>query len=299
MTEQAAAPIKIDVKAIVRERLGAVSYFVPPFLLRKLEKVICQDSLNALLERNFPKEGAEFCRGVLSDLGVTVETVNEQRLPDVGNRRVIIVCNHPLGGLDGMALIDYFTRRYGGCVRFVVNDLLMAVKPLAPVFLPINKHGRQHRSSLVAIDEVMAGDDPVIIFPAGLVSRQHREGGEIADLEWKKMFVTKAVAFRRDVVPLYFDGVNSDRFYRLARRREAFGLKFNIEMVLLPSEVFRSRDKVFRVNCGNPIPWQNLTGGKAEDKARAVRTKVDELRMELEDFRQPTNTKETYEPANH
>lgn len=275
--------IKIDVRAIVRERLGRASRFVPGFLIGKLEKLICQEQLNALLENNFPKEGAEFCRGVFEELSVTTEVVNEDRLPPVDNRRVIIVSNHPLGGLDGMALIDYFTRRYGGRVMFVVNDLLMAVKPLAPVFLPINKHGRQHRSSLVAIDRVMAGDDPVIIFPAGLVSRQRTQGGEIADLEWKKMFVNKALAFKRDVVPVYFDGTNSDKFYNFARRREMLGLKFNFEMALLPSEVFNKRGKTFRVNCGKPMPWQSFTGGaEAESEARAVRQMVYDLKAELE-----------------
>lgn len=284
--------IKIDLKAIVRERLGRASRFVPRYFVRKLEQLICQDELNRLLENNYPKEGAEFCRGVFSDLDVTTEIVNEHRLPDVSNRRVIIVSNHPLGGLDGMALIDYFTQRYGGKVMFVVNDLLMAVAPLAPVFLPINKHGRQHRSSLLAIDRIMAGDDPVIIFPAGLVSRQHTAGGEIVDLEWKKMFITKAAAFHRDVVPLYFDGVNSARFYSFARRREALGLKFNFEMALLPSEVFRSRGKTFRINCGNVLPWQSFTAGsEADDEAAAVRKMVYDLKHELESMNQQIKNK--------
>ncbi|MDE6368376.1 MAG: glycerol acyltransferase, partial [Muribaculaceae bacterium] len=155
MSQTAGSPIKINIKAIVNERLGAVARVVPHFLIRKLENLICQERLNALLEHNFPMEGADFCRGVLSDLNVNVEMVNADRLPPVSKRRVIIVSNHPLGGLDGMALIDYFTRRYGGQVKFIVNDLLMAVKPLAPVFLPINKHGHQSRASLTAIDQVM------------------------------------------------------------------------------------------------------------------------------------------------
>lgn len=282
MAQTIQRPININVKAIVRERLGKASHFVPSFFLRKLESLICQDRLNALLEHNFPKEGADFCRGVLSDLDVKVEAVNVDRLPSVDNRRVIIACNHPLGGLDGMALIDFFTRRYGGSLKFIVNDLLMAVKPLAPVFLPINKHGRQSRESLVAIDRVMQGDDPVLIFPAGLCSRQRVAGGEIVDLEWKKMFINRAIAFRRDIVPLYFDGTNSARFYSFARRREALGIKFNFEMALLPSEVFKSEGRSFRINCGKTIPWQSLTGGpEAESEAAAIRHIVYSLRDEL------------------
>lgn len=282
MNKSVAGPININIKAIVRERLGGASRIVPSFFVRRLEKLICQERLNELLANNFPMEGADFCRGVLDDLRVTVEAVNADRLPPVENRRVIIACNHPLGGLDGMALIDFFTRRYGGSLKFIVNDLLMAVKPLAPVFLPINKHGRQSREAFTAIDQVMKGDDPILIFPAGLCSRQLVAGGEIADLEWKKMFIQRAIAFHRDIVPLYFDGENSSRFYSFARRRESLGLKFNFEMALLPSEVFKAEGKTFRINCGRLIPWQSLTGGaEAQAEAAVVRRMVYELKKEL------------------
>lgn len=283
MSMRADSAIKIDIKAVLDERLGSGARFVPGFLVRKLEKLICQDRLNALLEHNYPRTGADFCRGVLSDLDVKVEAVNADRLPGVDNHRVIIVCNHPLGGLDGMALIDFFTRHFGRRVMFVVNDLLMAVKPLAPVFLPINKHGRQSREALAVIDDVMRGDDPVIIFPAGLVSRKLTPDAEIADLEWKKMFVNRAVSFGRDVVPLYFEGENSDRFYATARRRTALGLKFNFEMALLPGEVFKSSGKTFRINCGEIIPWQSLKGGaEADSEAMAIRHMVYDLKKELQ-----------------
>lgn len=282
MDKSAVGPININIKAIIRERLGGASRIVPSFFVRKLEKLICQERLNDLLAHNFPMEGADFCRGVLDDLSVTVEAVNADRLPPVENRRVIIACNHPLGGLDGMALIDFFTRRYGVNLKFIVNDLLMAVKPLAPVFLPINKHGRQSREAFTAIDQVMKGNDPVLIFPAGLCSRQLLAGGEIADLEWKKMFIQRAITFRRDIVPLYFDGENSSRFYSFARRRESLGLKFNFEMALLPSEVFKAEGKTFRINCGHVIPWQSLTGGaESQAEAAVVRRMVYKLKKEL------------------
>lgn len=282
MDKNTAGPININIKAIVRERLGGASRLVPGYFVRKLEKLICQERLNELLARNYPMVGADFCRGVLDNLNVSVEAVNIDRLPAVDNRRVIIACNHPLGGLDGMALIDFFTRHYGGNLKFIVNDLLMAVKPLAPVFLPINKHGRQSRESLTAIHQVMSGNDPVLIFPAGLCSRQLVANGEIADLEWKKMFINRAIASRRDIIPLYFDGENSSRFYSFARRREGLGLKFNFEMALLPSEVFKAEGKTFRINCGRLIPWQSLTGGtEAQSEAAYVRRMVYELKKEL------------------
>lgn len=276
-------PIHIDIAQVLASRLGFWSRFVPGFIVRRLERVICQSRLNELLEHNYPREGAEFCEGVLDELGVGFDIVNADSLPPVEHRRVLIVSNHPLGGLDGMTLIAWATRRYGCRVRFIVNDLLMAVTPLRPVFLPINKHGSQSRDAIRAIDEAMASDEPLLMFPAGLCSRQKTKGGEIEDLEWKKMFINKAIEYRRDILPLYFDGRNSDRFYRAARRRERFGLKFNLEMILLPSEVIRATGSRLRAVCGPLIPWQSLRGGnEAAATAADIRSRVFDLKQKIQ-----------------
>lgn len=94
--------------------------------------------------------------------------------------------NHPLGALDGIALISLIGGHYGDSnVRFLVNDLLMNLEPLRNVFLPINKFGAQGRDNARSISAAMASDMQMVQFPAGLVSRLH-PGGKIADLEWKK-----------------------------------------------------------------------------------------------------------------
>ena len=182
--------MKIDVDGVLRQRIPRHYRYIPRFIIKWLERTICQDRMNELLEKNKSKTNAEFCAGVLEDLNISYEVIGEENLPPVENRRVVIVSNHPLGALDGMTMIDYITKRYGGNVKFVVNDLLMAIKPLNGVFLPINKHGKQSRNSSNAIDETMAGNDPIIIFPAGLCSRRQPDG-TICDLEWRKMFVQR------------------------------------------------------------------------------------------------------------
>lgn len=281
MTEQTKA-IQINLRQIVRERLGRYSRLVPGFVLRRLEKTICQDRLNELLRNNYPLEGAEFCEGVLADLDVELTVVGEDKLPSPSQRRVVFVCNHPLGGLDGMALIAWATRRYGGPVHFVVNDLLNAVAPLRSVFVPVNKHGSQSRESIRAVDQAFAGDDPVLVFPAGLCSRRGSDG-KIADLEWQKMFVNKAVEHHRNIVPLYFSGRNSDFFYNFAKIRKQLGLKFNIEMIYLPSEIFRARGSRFTLVCGDTIGWQDLRSGKAAmEQAAEIRSLVYSLASRLQ-----------------
>ena len=253
--------IKIDIDEVLRQRATRYYKFIPRFLIRWLERTVCQDRLNWLLERNRGRRDADFCRGVLDDLNVGVKVTGEQNLHPDTDRRVVIVSNHPLGGLDGIALIDYVTRVYGDKIHFIVNDLLMAIKPLTGVFLPINKHGKQSRASLKAIEEAFAGNDPIIIFPAGLVSRRQK-GGVIADLQWQKMFVNKSVEYHRNIIPLKFNGENSGFFYKFAKFRTRLGLKFNIEMIYLPREVFRSENKEFSIVIGESIKWDSLKSGK-------------------------------------
>lgn len=261
--------IQIDLQAIIDERLRRKARFVPRCTVRWLEGAICQEQLNEMLRVNYPRRGAEFCRGVLDHLNVKVDVRHRELLPAA--RRVIVVSNHPLGGLDGMALIAVMTEHFGGKVHFVVNDLLTAVEPLQPVFLPINKHGGQSRTSIAAIDKAMAGDDPVIIFPAGLCSRRGN-CGLIRDLQWHKMFVAKAREFKRDIVPVHFGGQNTDFFYRLASWRKRLGIKFNIEMLRLPREVFNAKGKTFTITCGETIPYTSLTGNAIDEAAKIKET---------------------------
>lgn len=270
-------PIKIDIDAVIAERLGDKARRIPRPLVSRIKKLICQDRLNYLLEHKFPRTGADFCDGVFYDLNIRIDVKGLENLPPAGTDRLIIVCNHPLGGLDGMALISLFTRIYGSGVRFLVNDLLMAVKPLENCFIPINKHGAQSRRSIVEIDRLLAGDQPVIIFPAGLCSR--RQNGVIRDLAWHKMFVAKAIEFKRDILPVYFDGCNSNTFYRFAALRKKLGIRFNLEMLLLPREVFKSESKTFEIICGYPISHLALAdGGDLQGKAMEIKDIVYNLK---------------------
>ena len=267
--------INIDLGSIVSQRLGRKASFVPRWLIHKLEDVVCQDRLNEMLRVAYPRRGAEFCEAVIRHLDVRVDVRHAERWPDSTDRNIIYVCNHPLGGLDGMILIHLITRHHGIEPRFVVNDLLMAVEPLSEVFLPVNKHGSQSRNATQAIDEAMADSTrPVVIFPAGLCSRLR--DGRVADLEWHKMFTQKARDFGRDIIPLHFDGRNSMTFYRTARMRERLGIKFNIEMVLLPSEVFKAQGKTFTITVGQRIGADSLSRD-ARAEARRIRAAVYKL----------------------
>lgn len=273
--------IRIDVGEVVRSRVPRLARFIPSALIGKLRRIIRQDEMNALLEENAGCEGADFCRGILRSLNVSVGLRFPERMPDRSHRRVVFVSNHPLGGLDGMALIDVVHRHYGGQVWFIVNDLLMAVKPLEKVFLPINKFGSQSRQSLLNIEKAFEGNDPIIIFPAGLCSRLGNvtEDGVkrpmVRDLQWQKMFVNRCRQHGRDIVPLFFSGTNSMDFYKKANLRKRLGIRFNLEMLLLPREMIDSRNKTFSVSVGDMIPCAAIPGGaEAQGFADALKEAV-------------------------
>ncbi len=259
-------PININVGSVLSARLGRGVRWIPHFAVRWLENLIHQDDMNELLREAFPRRSADFCRFVLDKLDIELDVQGDRLLPSDG--RCVFVCNHPLGGLDGIALIDWFTRHYGKPVHFVVNDLLDAVEPLRGCFVPINKHGSQSREAVNILDEAFRSDDPLLMFPAGLVSRRGKDG-RIADLTWHKMFVHKAKEHCRDIVPLYFEGHNTPTFYRFAQLRKNLGISFNIEMILLPREVFLAKGSRYVLHCGKAIPYTSLPDG-AGAKATAA-----------------------------
>lgn len=251
--------MKLDVEEVLKVKAPKYYRFIPGFIINWLKRTICQNKLNSLLENNKDKTGVDFASGILDDLNIRINIIGEKNIPEEG--RFIFASNHPLGALDGLALISVIGKKYNGNIKFLVNDILMAIKPLSNVFLPINKHGGQAKRATQIINETYAGNDQIIIFPAGLCSRNLR-GKVIEDLQWQKGFISKSMEYERYIIPVYFDGYNSRFFYRLGKIRRRLGIKINIEMIYLPSEIFKSINKEYTIWFGPPIKWDNFAGSK-------------------------------------
>jgi putative hemolysin len=248
---------------------------LPKFVMNYLKKIVHQNDVNEILTSyGSDHKGLAFNRKVLEHLNIGYTMVNGENLPPKGGR-YIFASNHPLGGMDGIVLIDLIGEYYGN-VKFIVNDLLMYLTPLRDVFAPVNKHGRQSSDYAVIIDELYRSEQQVLYFPAGLCSRKIK--GEIVDLEWKKSFVAKAIKYSRDIVPMFFDGRNSNFFYNLANIRKSLGIKANIEMLYLSDEMFRQRNARFTVKIGKSILCQDLKLMGIKKGIEYVRNRVYELR---------------------
>ena len=260
-------PMKIDVDKVLRERLPKHYRYLPRFVVRWLERTICQDQLNAILQQMAGKNSVDAATAALQEMSITIQATGLEDLPE---GRYLFVSNHPLGGLDGLALISLLGNRYDRKIKFLVNDLLWAVEPLRGVFLPVNKYGRQSREAAAGIEAALQSDNQFITFPAGLCSRMQPDGS-IADLPWQKAAVVHAVNYQRDIVPVYFDVVNSRFFYRFAKWRKKLGIKFNIELIFLPKEMIKKSGSTLRAVIGTPIPWTSLDGTHPKQEAARLR----------------------------
>lgn len=248
----------LDIDRILREKAPNQYRYIPRFVVSYLKRIAHQDELNVFISEHKDEEGMTFLKSCLEFLDVELVVEGEENFPEGGP--YTFVANHPLGGQDGLALGYVVGRHYNGKVKYLVNDLLMNVKGLAPFFIPINKTGNQSKDFPRKVEAGFALDDNLVMFPAGLCSR--KQNGVIKDLEWKKTFITKSVEHHRDVVPIHFDGRNSDFFYNLANLCKRLGLKVNIAMLYLADEMMKNRHKTFRITIGKPIPWQTFDKSK-------------------------------------
>lgn len=248
----------IDIDKILRQKAPKYYKYIPKFVVSYLKRIVHQEELNVFLRESRDKEGVDFLKACLEFLDAKIVVKGEENLPKDG--LYTFVSNHPLGGQDGVALGYVLGTFYDGKVKYMVNDLLMNLRGLAPLCIPINKTGKQAKDFPKMVEAGFSSDNQLIMFPAGLCSR--RRNGVIRDLEWKKTFIVKSVQFQRDVVPVHFEGRNSDFFYNLANICKFLGIKFNIAMLYLADEMLKNRHKTFTVTIGKPIPWQTFDKSK-------------------------------------
>lgn len=226
-----------------------------------MKRIVHQEEINSIMAKIGHLQGLEFVDALIAEFGVEVTLTGANNIPI--DKPVIFASNHPLGGLDGIAFM-HALGKYRNDLRVLVNDILMNIKNFEPIFIPVNKHGSNSREVSQLIEDTYAGDFAVLVFPAGLVSR--KQPGGIKDLEWKKSFISKAKRYKKDVVPVYIEGRNSNFFYNFARLRKRLGIKSNIEMFYLPDEMFSQRGKKVIIHIGKPISYEYFDKSKTESK---------------------------------
>lgn len=263
---------QIDIWDFFLKKFPELYMKMPAFVIKWLAQFICQNQLNEYFRLNSDFTGIAFMENVIRDSCITLHLKGIENLP-VNSEHCIFVSNHPLGGLDGICLAAILGKRYNGNIRCLVNDILYFIEPLRDIFIPVNMYGKQNRNSVIFLNEAFASNNQIIAFPAGICSRKIK--GKIRDIEWKKMFISKAIEYCRNIVPIYFEAANSCLFYIIADIRKQLGIKFNLEMLLLPREMFKKFGSELTIHFGKSISWQTFDSSKtALQWANEVKNRV-------------------------
>lgn len=252
-------PQILDLDKVLKEKAPKIYNKIPRFVINYLKRKIHLNELNEILTIYADKQGVDFMEAVVGYFNLELNVFGEENIRK--DARYIFVSNHPLGGLDGICLSAIIGRRFDNKIKYVVNDVLYFIKNLQSIFLPVNKYGRQSKLATTTLNEAYNSTDQIVTFPAGLCSR--RVKGKVVDLDWQKNFILKAIESKRDVVPVYFEGENSKFFYRFANLRKRLGIRFNIELILLPDEMFKNKNQRFSVIFGEPIPYTHFDSSKS------------------------------------
>ncbi len=253
-------PKFVEVRKLIADKNPALQRWLPGFFIRWIEKIIHQREVNEFFEKHEKSDIYTFCKDALDYLNFNVTISGLEHIPKTPDR-IIFASNHPLGGMDAISII-HLLKEVRPDIKFIVNDLLMAVTNLKDRFIGVNKVGRSAIESLQKVEQQFAEGAATFIFPSGLVSR--KINGRIEDLEWKKTFISKSKKYNLPVIPVHIGGGLTNRFYRLANFRKFLGLKMNIEMFFLVDELFKQKNMQIDIVIGEPIPPETFNSTKTD-----------------------------------
>lgn len=238
----------------------AISHKYPSFAARSsitrhtaltiLRRMFHEQEVNRFLAVNKDAQGFDFIDRVLEYFNFTYTLSNKDLMNIPSSGRVLIIANHPLGALDGLALLKMIGEIRKD-VRIVANDLLSSIVPLKPLLLPVDNLNKATRKQAIAnINNALHNEEAVIIFPAGEVSRAGPTG--IKDNHWNQGFLHFARKTNSPILPIFIGGKNSSLFYTVS------GFNKALATLLLPREMFNKRTMNLPFKIGEPIPYHQL-----------------------------------------
>ncbi len=243
----------INIATIINESNSRKLKRLPGFIIKWIEKIIRQDEMNQILTKYSDYQGLDILTKIIEELNIKIEVDGKLNLPE--NSRCFFLSNHPFGLIDGLVLTKIVGDKYHE-LKSIGNELFMYVPHLRPFIAAVNVFGKNPKEYITALENIYDSDVPITHFPSGEVSRLYN--GKIQDCQWHKSFITKAVSYKRDIVPFYIYGRNSRFFYFISFVRRVLGIKTNIELIMLPREMFRKRNKTIRIKIGKLIPYQKF-----------------------------------------
>lgn len=224
--------------------------FFKKSLFKVAKKIVHEDSINHFLVQNTHLKGFDFIDAVLDyfDFDYTVSSNDLENIPT--NGKVIIIANHPLGGLDALCLLKLIGKVRKD-VKILANDFLVGFEALHSLMIPLDNYQKQQsKDSIKKVYEVLKNEEALIIFPAGEVSRVTPKG--VFDTTWSKGFLNFAKNSNSPILPIFLDAKNSKTFYTISMLNKTFST------LLLSNEMFNKKSKKINIKIGKIIPNENI-----------------------------------------
>lgn len=212
-----------------------------------LKPLLGEGQINIFLDANKARTGYSFVKSMLNYLLVNIKVQKNELLhiPAIG--RVIIIANHPLGGLESLALLQSISEIRKD-IKIASNSFLSQLQPIENLLISIDKTNTQtYKNSTKSIYKALEQEQIVVMFPSQTVSRADIK--EIKDLKWESSFYKIASKTKSTILPIYIKAKNSDSFYLMSR------LHKSISTLLLPNELFHSFQKNIEFKIGKQIPY--------------------------------------------
>ncbi len=234
-----------------------------PRLTRSWAWPIVRPALYKLLNYKAARRMAEGVKGLsgqgafdyMSDLlDLKVSTLNLERIPATG--RCVIVCNHPTGIADGVAVYDAIKQRRSDAIFFANADALRVSPRLGEIVIPVEwvveKRTREKtRATLDAAKQAFEGERCVVMFPAGRLARVGKDGS-VTDPEWAPTAASMARKYNAPVIPIHVAGPTSTLFHLFDKVSQ------ELRDITLFHELLNKRKKAFQLKVGLPIPPTRL-----------------------------------------
>ena len=226
-------------------------------LVNFLLKLLSVDKVNWIHDHNCDTPGVPFTAGLLNDLNIKLRIDNEERLDNLPEGSFISVSNHPLGALDGIALIKIVGERRPK-FKVMVNMVLNYISAMRHNFIAVDalassdpkKKAVSMQGIKAAMMQVRSGE-PMGFFPAGAVSKLNRSL-HIEDREWQPTIIRLIKQMKVPVVPIYFHTRNSWWFTFLGM------VSWQLRTLRLPAEVFRKKNATMHISIGETISVEEI-----------------------------------------
>lgn len=205
----------------------------------------------AMQQESIPGDTDEFINYTLEKLGVNVEIINVARLNNVESTgSLLIVANHPLGGIEGVMLTQLL-RRIRPDLKVLTNELLSTIPEFSDVFIGvdvINPGRAQHNAKgMREIAGHLSKGGALLVFPAGTVSQMELPSFKVTDAPWNEMIARLAKKYQATVLPIYVDAKNTKLFYS-----SAFIHK-RLRTLLLPRAMLSKAGETIELHVGESI----------------------------------------------